>query len=79
MFGATNDEICKQCAILMQDQFKMSMMRELNYFLNLQVKQTDKGINICQSKYVKEMLKKFRYDKMKPIGTPMSTSITLYG
>ncbi|KAL8093857.1 hypothetical protein AgCh_035658 [Apium graveolens] len=36
--------------------------------------QSDEGIHISQSKYCKEMLKKFEMDNAKPISTPMSTS-----
>ena len=43
----------------------MSMMRELIFFLGLQIKQTSKGIYIHQTKYVKELLKKFNMDNAK--------------
>jgi hypothetical protein len=51
----------------------MSMLDELNLFLGLQVSQTEKGIFICQSKYVKEILNKFQMEGYKPIITPMVT------
>jgi hypothetical protein len=35
------------------------MMGELKFFLGFQVKQMKKGTFICQTKYVKDMLKKF--------------------
>ena len=52
----------------------MSMMGELNFFLGLQIKQSNEGIHISQSKYCKEMLKKFEMENAKPISTPMSLS-----
>ncbi|GKA32763.1 retrovirus-related pol polyprotein from transposon TNT 1-94 [Tanacetum coccineum] len=55
------------------DQFEMSMMGELNVFLGLQIKQMEDGIFFNQSKYIKEMLKKFRLEDSKPTKTPMST------
>ncbi|GLT88133.1 hypothetical protein SLE2022_061720 [Rubroshorea leprosula] len=61
----------------MQGEFEMSMMGELNFFLGLQIKQSKEGIFINQSKYTKEMLKKFGMETCKPIATPMSTSINL--
>jgi hypothetical protein len=39
--------------------FEMSMMGELKFFLGFQVKQMKEGTFICQTKYVKDMLKKF--------------------
>jgi len=47
----------------MHGEFEMSMMRELNFFLGLQVKQMKNDIFLSQSKYCKELLKKFEMDK----------------
>ena len=38
IFGATNENLCKEFTELMQGEFKMSLMGELNYFIGLQVK-----------------------------------------
>jgi hypothetical protein len=40
----------------------MSMIGGLNYFLGLQVKQTFEGIFISQSKYAKDLVKRFSLD-----------------
>ncbi|KAJ6792199.1 Uncharacterized protein M6B38_240450 [Iris pallida] len=61
----------------MQNEFKMSMMGELNYLLGLQVKQYSQGVFISQSKYTKDMLKKFELDNVKPFSTPMATTTKL--
>nr|GEW06889.1 reverse transcriptase domain-containing protein [Tanacetum cinerariifolium] len=53
------------------------MMGELNFFLGLQIKQMEDGIFFNQSKYIKEMLKKFGLEDSKPTNTPMSTEIKL--
>ena len=50
----------------------MSMMGELTFFLGLKVKQYKDGIFINQLKYVKDMLKKFGFEDVREIGTPMS-------
>lgn len=42
----------------MEKEFEMSMIGEMEFFLGLQITQTDKGIFICQTKYAKELLKK---------------------
>ncbi|GJX93854.1 zf-CCHC domain-containing protein [Tanacetum coccineum] len=57
--------------------FEMSMMGELNFFLGLQIKQMEDGIFFNQSKYIKEMLKKFGLEDSKPTKTLMSTEIKL--
>nr|GEW91854.1 retrovirus-related Pol polyprotein from transposon TNT 1-94 [Tanacetum cinerariifolium] len=61
----------------MHDEFEMSMMGELNFFLGLQIKQMEDGIFFNQSKYVKEMLKKFMLEDSKPTKMLMSTEIKL--
>ena len=47
------------------------MLGELTLFLGLQVTQKDKGIFIPQTKYIKEMLKKFQMEYCKPMSTHM--------
>jgi hypothetical protein len=45
--------------------------------LGLQISQLDEGIFISQTKYIKEMLKKFGMEDCKPVSTPMVTSYKL--
>ncbi|GJR47744.1 uncharacterized mitochondrial protein-like protein [Tanacetum coccineum] len=61
----------------MHDEFEMSMMGELNFFLGLQIKQMEDGIFFNQSKYIKEMLKKFGLEESKPMKTPMFSDTKL--
>nr|GFA98803.1 retrovirus-related Pol polyprotein from transposon TNT 1-94 [Tanacetum cinerariifolium] len=61
----------------MHDEFVMSMMGELSFFLRLQIKQMEDEIFFNQSKYNKEMLKKFGLKDSKPTKTLMSTEIKL--
>ncbi|GJS21017.1 retrovirus-related pol polyprotein from transposon TNT 1-94 [Tanacetum coccineum] len=57
--------------------FEMSMMGELNFFLGSQIKQMEDVIFFNQSKYIKEMLKKFGLEDSKPMKTPMSSDTKL--
>ena len=50
----------------------MSMNRELSFFLGLQVKQTDRGIFIHQSRYALDLLRKYKMDKCSSSKLPMS-------
>lgn len=50
---------------------------EPNFFLGLQVKQTEVDIFIFQEKYENELVKKFQMDKCKKFDTPMSPSTKL--
>ena len=55
----------------------MSMMGELNFFLGLQIKQLKEGIFINQSKYTKEILRKFGLEDVKSYSTPMKSTCKL--
>lgn len=56
----------------MQQEFEMSMIGELKFFLGLQIIQSNDGIFIHQSKYINDMLKKFQFEDYKPVSTPMT-------
>ena len=59
---------------MMSKEFEMSMIGELSFFLGLQIKQLKDGIFVSQSKYLKDMLKKFGLENAKSIKTPMATN-----
>ncbi|GJV00353.1 retrovirus-related pol polyprotein from transposon TNT 1-94 [Tanacetum coccineum] len=77
IFGLTCQDMCDDFSKIMHDKFEMSMMGELNFFLGLQIKQMEDGIFFNQSKYIKEMLKKFGLEDSKPRKTPMSSDTKL--
>jgi hypothetical protein len=58
----------------MAKEFEISMIGELSFFLGLQIKQMKKETFVSQTKYIKDMLKKFGMKDAKGITTPMSTS-----
>ena len=58
----------------MQGEFEISMMGELSFFLELQVKQSKDDIFQSQTKYCKEILKKFEMENCKEASTLMPTS-----
>ncbi|GJU14954.1 retrovirus-related pol polyprotein from transposon TNT 1-94 [Tanacetum coccineum] len=77
IFDSTCQDMCDDFSKIMHDEFEMSMMGELNFFLGLQIKQIEDGIFLNQSKYIKEMLKKFGLEYSKPMKTPMSSDTKL--
>ncbi|GJY57792.1 retrovirus-related pol polyprotein from transposon TNT 1-94 [Tanacetum coccineum] len=77
IFGLTCQDMCDEFAKIMHDEFEMSMMGELNFFFGLQIKQMEDGIFFNQSKYIKEMLKKFGLEDSKLMKTPMSSDTKL--
>jgi len=63
IFGAPNHGLCLQFSDLMSKEFEMSLVTTLNIFLKPQMKECEEAIFINQPKYIKEFLKKFKYDK----------------
>jgi hypothetical protein len=74
IFGLTNDCQCKKFDELMSREFEMSMIGELTFFLDFQVKQMKDGNFLSQEKYTKDLLKRFKMEKCKPIKTLMPTN-----
>jgi hypothetical protein len=74
IFGSTNKLFCDEFSKIMMDRFKMSMMGVLTFFLGFQIKQDKEGTFISQTKYTRDILKKFTMDKAKLIKTPMGTN-----
>ncbi|GJW15745.1 retrovirus-related pol polyprotein from transposon TNT 1-94 [Tanacetum coccineum] len=73
IFGSTNPRYTQLFADLIKSRFEMSMMREMTFFLSLQVNQSPYGIFINQSNYVLEIQKKYGMETYDPIGTSMET------
>jgi isopentenyldiphosphate isomerase len=55
----------------------MSIIREVTFFLGIQVKQTKQDTFIHQAKYTKDLMKKFNMAELKAVSTPMSTTMLL--
>ncbi|GKF05993.1 retrovirus-related pol polyprotein from transposon TNT 1-94 [Tanacetum coccineum] len=68
-----NKDFSKRFANLMKNNFEMSMIGELKFFLGLQVHQSPRGIFISQSQYAIELLKKHGLDECVSMSTPMAT------
>jgi hypothetical protein len=75
--GSDDDRLSKKFAKDMQNEFEMSLLGELSFFMGLQIRQSNQGIFISQTKYIREMLKRFGMEDCKLIITPMQTSCKL--
>ncbi|WVZ93933.1 hypothetical protein U9M48_039882 [Paspalum notatum var. saurae] len=63
--------------VRMSREFEMSLMGELQFFLGLQIKRGLEGTFVHQTKYTRDILKKFNMGDSKPMTTPMSTNTAL--
>ncbi|KAK2361288.1 hypothetical protein QL285_086453 [Trifolium repens] len=61
----------------MQSEFEMGLVGELTYFLGLQIKQMEDTIFISQSKYARNIVKKFGMENATHKRTPAPTHLKL--
>ena len=64
--SADNNLYIKKFAKDMQNEFEMSLLGELSFFLGIQIHQINQGIFISQTKYIREMIKRFGMEVCKP-------------
>ncbi|XP_019087606.1 PREDICTED: uncharacterized protein LOC109127414 [Camelina sativa] len=74
VFGSTCQPLVKQFVESMSQEFEMSMVGELRYFLGLQVEQSADVIFVSQSTYAKELVQRFGLDKSKEAKIPMGAN-----
>jgi len=55
----------------MKNEFEMTDLGLMRYFLGIEVKQTQDGMFMSQQKYATDILKKFKMDRCKPVDTPI--------
>jgi isopentenyldiphosphate isomerase len=77
IFGVSSHALVFSFQKMMENEFQMSMMGDLTFFLGIQIKQTNQGTFIHQAKYMKDLMKKFNMDDLKPVSTLMSTATLL--
>ena len=54
-----------------------NMMGELKFFLGIQINLSKDGVYVHETKYTKELLKKFKLEDCKVMNTPMHPTCTL--
>eukprot|EP00253_Pinus_taeda_P004881 PITA_04881 len=77
IFGNNEEAMSQSFALVLQKEFKMSLLGELTYFLGLQIQQNEDGIFLSQAKYLKQILKKYGMEDAKTVCTPMVTGCSL--
>jgi hypothetical protein len=77
IFRSIDDRLSQKFEKDRKNDFKMSLLGELSFLLGLQICQSNQGIFISQTKYIREMIKRFRMEDCKPFTNPMQTSCKL--
>ena len=77
IFGGSSQALVSRFSDSMSNEFEMSMMGELTFFLGFQIKQLKEGTFIHQSKYTKDLLRRFDMGSSRPMSTPIATTTVL--
>jgi hypothetical protein len=77
VFGGSSNSLLAKFAKDMSREFEMSMMGELQFFLELQIKQSKEGTVVHQAKYTKDIVRKLKMEDSKAMKTPISTTTSL--
>jgi hypothetical protein len=77
IFGGSSHSLVSSFQAIMENEFQISMMGELTFFLGIQVKQTMEGTFVHQAKFMKDLIKKFAMADAKPVLTLMSMMTAL--
>ena len=77
IFGSSDVNMCKEFELVMKSKFEMSAMGELSFFLGLQVEQKKEGMFIHQTKYVHDILSRFKMEDCSSFNTPICVNHNL--
>ncbi|KAK2965409.1 hypothetical protein RJ640_001486 [Escallonia rubra] len=77
IFTGNNPSMVKEFKNAMAQEFEMTDIGLISFYLGIEVKQRDDGIFISQEGYAKEILKKFKMDDANPVSTPVECGVKL--
>ncbi|KAG6411307.1 hypothetical protein SASPL_129387 [Salvia splendens] len=77
IFTGNNPSMFEEFKKAMTDEFEMTDIGLMAYYLGVEVKQLEDGVFITQEHYAKEILKKFKMEDCKPINTPVECGVKL--
>ena len=77
IFTSNDDYLIENFKSVMKEEFEMTDMGLLRYFLGIEVDQNKNGIFISQAKYVNEVLSRFNMQDSKAVITPTVMGLKL--
>ncbi|KAF3667702.1 hypothetical protein FXO37_09904 [Capsicum annuum] len=77
IFMGNNSDMFSDFKKCMMDEFDMSDLGKMYYFLGLEVVQSDDGIFVSQKKYMREILNRFKMQHCNPTNIPVEFGLKL--
>ena len=76
--AANSEKYLNETKELLKQSFKMKDLGQISWFLSIQFKQTNNGIEMSQSHYLRTILERFGMDQCKPRSTPCELKLSAY-
>ena len=76
--AANSEKYLNETKELLKQSFKMKDLGQISWFLGIQFKQTNNGIEMSQSHYLRTILERFGMDQCKPRSTPCELKLSAY-
>ncbi|KAD3642335.1 hypothetical protein E3N88_31559 [Mikania micrantha] len=71
IYTGDNEKMCEEFKISMMHEFEMTDLGKMKYFLGVEVIQNEKGIQMNQMKYAREVLKRFNMWESNGVKNPI--------
>ena len=78
IIAATSNSLMNDIKELLKSKFKMTDLGLIKWFLGIEFEQSDTGISMCQSHYLKGVLERFGMQDCKPRTTPCEQKLDDY-
>jgi len=72
-----SEKSIESCKAELMKEFEMNDLGKLSYFLGIEFTQTKSGVIMHQTKYTRDLLKKFNIEQSNPTTTPAETGMKL--
>lgn len=72
IYASSNAKMIEEFKKAMMQEYEMTNLGLMRYFLGIQVHQAKGDIFISKEKYLEDLLKKFNMTKCKPVSSPIS-------
>ena len=71
IYTGDDENICICFKLSMQQEFEMTDLGKMKFFLGVEVYQNEGGIHLCQKKYAKEVLERFNMSNCNVVKNPI--------
>ncbi|KAL5557093.1 hypothetical protein UlMin_039329 [Ulmus minor] len=74
--GSNKVEI-EKLVVVLNNSFSLKDLGQLSYFLGIEVKVVNGGLQLSQRRYIEDLLQKTKMDNARPLPIPMISSLKL--